>query len=348
MKAWRAEFPQAEQTVLQAADAAGAVVVFPKRLYSYGPIDRPMTEDMPRAATVGKLGVRTGLLNARAASSTPTVSVAATDFFGPHVLTAHAGERMVPAILAGKTIRVLVSLDAPHSFTYVPDLAAAMITAAGNRDLWNSVLHAPTGPAVTQRQLVGQRIWPTPLCSADATTPSCTAINLPAPSSTVKSSGTEDRAPTNDFRPPVLRAMGPAKTQLGIAACCWRCRLLPISKAAWRKQKCTASQVLSNLGSSGTDRAEPVIYGPPDCRTSRLRAATTLCSATPPRRRDLQCVERGCPDHPCSCRGGESTTPNSRWSAAKTSRSIGRACLAWESPSTGAMPASKPVNRTTP
>jgi len=42
--------------------------------------------------------------------------------------------------------------------------------------------------------MVGQRIGPTPLCSADATTPSCTAINLSAPSSTVKSSGTEDRA----------------------------------------------------------------------------------------------------------------------------------------------------------
>jgi len=155
VKAWRAEFPQAEQTVLQAADAAGAVVVFPESLYSYGPVDRPMTEDMPRAATVGKLGVRTGLLKARAASSTPTVSVAASDFFGPHVLTAHAGERMVPAILAGKTIRVLASLDTPHSFTYVPDFAAAMIAAAGNRELWNSVLHAPTGPAVTQRQLIG-------------------------------------------------------------------------------------------------------------------------------------------------------------------------------------------------
>jgi len=154
VKAWRAELPQAEETVLRAADAAGAVVVFPESLYSYGPVDRPMTEDMPRAATVGKLGVRTGLLNARAASSTPTVSVAASDFFGPHVRTAHAGERMVPAILAGKTIRVLASLDTPHSFTYVPDYAAAMIAAAGNRDLWNRVLHAPTGPAVTQRQLI--------------------------------------------------------------------------------------------------------------------------------------------------------------------------------------------------
>ena len=64
-----------------------------------------------------------------------------------------AGERMVPAVLAGKKIRVLGSADRPHSFTYVPDLAAAMIAAAGTPSVWNSVLHAPTGPAVTQREI---------------------------------------------------------------------------------------------------------------------------------------------------------------------------------------------------
>ncbi|PTT66638.1 epimerase, partial [Arthrobacter sp. HMWF013] len=36
---------------------------------------------------------------------------------------------------------------------YVPDLAAAMILAARTPALWNRVWHAPTGPALTQRQL---------------------------------------------------------------------------------------------------------------------------------------------------------------------------------------------------
>jgi len=151
---WQAELPQAEQVVLAAGGRAGAVVVFPESLYSYGPVDGPMTEDTPRAATGGKLGVRTQLLAAREASTTPTVSVAASDFFGPRVRTAHAGERMVPTILAGKTMRVVGSLDQPHSFTYVPDLAAAMITAAATPELWNSFLHAPTAEPVTQRELI--------------------------------------------------------------------------------------------------------------------------------------------------------------------------------------------------
>ena len=154
-KAWRAELPPAEQLVLAAAGRVGAVAVFPESLYAFGRVHAPMTEDTPRDATEGKLGIRADLLRAREASSTPTVSVAASDFYGPRVRGAHAGERMVPTILAGKSLRVLGSLDQPHSFTYIPDFAAAMITAARDRRLWNRFLLAPTAPALTQRQLVG-------------------------------------------------------------------------------------------------------------------------------------------------------------------------------------------------
>lgn len=153
-RVWRAELPRAERTVLEAAGRVGAVVVFPESLYSYGPVDGPMTEDTPRTATEGKLGVRTDLLSQRAASGIPTVSVAASDFYGPLVRDAHAGERLVPTVLAGRRMRVLGSLDQPHSFTYVPDLAAAMVVAADREDLWDSFLHAPTAPAITQRHLI--------------------------------------------------------------------------------------------------------------------------------------------------------------------------------------------------
>lgn len=151
-KAWRAELPANEQSVLRAA--AGCVVVFPESLYSYTATDRPVTEDGPRDAVGGKRGVRTELLAARASATTPTVSVVASDFFGPHVRGAHAGERMVPLVLAGRTVRVLGRADVPHTFTYVSDYARAMVTAAERPDTWGSVLHAPSGPALTQRELV--------------------------------------------------------------------------------------------------------------------------------------------------------------------------------------------------
>ncbi|MEU6136005.1 NAD-dependent epimerase/dehydratase family protein [Nocardioides sp. NPDC047086] len=151
---WRTELPRAEKVVLEAAGRAGAVVVFPESLYAYGHVTGPMTEQTPRNADFGKPAVRVDLLRARDASPTPTVSVAASDFYGPLVRNAHAGERMVPTVLAGRTMRVLGDPDAPHSWTYVPDLGAAMIRAADEETLWNSFLHAPTAPAVSQRALV--------------------------------------------------------------------------------------------------------------------------------------------------------------------------------------------------
>lgn len=152
--AWKRELPAAEAVVLEAAGRQGAVAVFPESLYSYTRPDQVMTENSERAAGTGKRGVRAALLAARAASTTDTVSVVASDFYGPRVRTAHAGERMVPAVLGGKPIQLIGSPDAPHSFTYTPDLAAAMIAAADLPRIPDRVLHAPTLPALTQRALV--------------------------------------------------------------------------------------------------------------------------------------------------------------------------------------------------
>ena len=165
-KAWAAELPEAERVVMDAAVAAGAVVVFPESLYSYSEPDKIITESSPREEAGGKRGIRTALLKARAAHPADTVSVVAGDYFGPRARLAHAGERMVPLVLSGKTVQVLGSADQPHSFTYVPDLAAAMVTAAQRPELWNSVLHAPTLPPLTMREIA---------------TAFATAAGLPAP-----------------------------------------------------------------------------------------------------------------------------------------------------------------------
>ena len=151
--AWERELPAAERAVMAAAGEAGAVVVFPESLYSYSTPEAVMTEDSPRKAEGGKRGIRAALLRARQESAADTVSVVAGDFFGPRVRLAHAGERMVPAALARRPLQVVGSADQPHSFTYVPDLAAAMIGAAGKPELWNRVLHAPTNPPLTQREI---------------------------------------------------------------------------------------------------------------------------------------------------------------------------------------------------
>ncbi|WP_054812734.1 NAD-dependent epimerase/dehydratase family protein [Nocardia arizonensis] len=153
-KTWWAELPSTEQLVLAEAGRADTVVAFPESVYSYGKVFGRIGEDMPRTADFGKPAVRAALLRAREAHATPTVSIAAADFLGPHVLSSVAGENLFEPLVAGRRGRALGRLDVPHSFTYVPDLAAAMIAAAADRALWNSFLHAPTASAITQRELV--------------------------------------------------------------------------------------------------------------------------------------------------------------------------------------------------
>jgi nucleoside-diphosphate-sugar epimerase len=53
---WRRELPAMDRGLLAVAGEAGAVVVFPESLYSYGPVEGVITEDGPREATQGKLG----------------------------------------------------------------------------------------------------------------------------------------------------------------------------------------------------------------------------------------------------------------------------------------------------
>ena len=150
---WRDILPRAEEVVLKVAGEQGIPVVFPEGLYAYSEPDQVMDERAPREATGGKRGIRTELLAAREASETATVSVVASDFFGPWVENAHAGSRMLEAVFAGKHLFAIGRPGQPHSFTFVPDLAAAMIRASERPELWNRVLHAPTAAPTTQRDL---------------------------------------------------------------------------------------------------------------------------------------------------------------------------------------------------
>ena len=156
-RAWRRELPAAEAAVLRVAAAVGAPVVFPESLYSYVRTDRPMTEDDPRDRATGKGAVRRDLLAARLASDATTVSVVSSDFVGPRVRAGgHLGERVVPALLRGdgRRLRVMGSLDQPHSWTFVPDLARAMVAAAADPAATGPLVHAPTGEPRTQREMV--------------------------------------------------------------------------------------------------------------------------------------------------------------------------------------------------
>jgi nucleoside-diphosphate-sugar epimerase len=55
---WAAEFPALTQSIADAAAAVGARLVYADNLYAYGPVDGPLTEELPALATTSKGRVR--------------------------------------------------------------------------------------------------------------------------------------------------------------------------------------------------------------------------------------------------------------------------------------------------
>src|SRR6056297_317366 len=155
---WPQEFPALQSAVVDAAAAAGAVVVVADNLYAYGPVTAPMREDLPLAATTRKGATRADmwreLAAAHEAGRVRAVAARAADFFGPHVDGSSVGSRFFEALLAGKPVEVLGDPDTRHTVTYVPDLAEAMVRLGGAEDAWGRPWHVPNAPTVTQRELV--------------------------------------------------------------------------------------------------------------------------------------------------------------------------------------------------
>ncbi len=157
---WSQEFPAFQRAVLDACAGAGVgVVVAVENLYPYGAVrGGSITESTPFNPCSRKGEVRARLATELAAAHTEgrtaTAAVRASDFFGPGVLGSAYGERFVGPLVKGKAADVFGDPDTRHSVTYVPDLAEALVRVAERPGAWGRAWHAPTAPAVTQRQLV--------------------------------------------------------------------------------------------------------------------------------------------------------------------------------------------------
>ncbi|WP_214411968.1 NAD-dependent epimerase/dehydratase family protein [Sphaerisporangium fuscum] len=155
---WAQDWPPVAGAMLTAAERSGAVLVTLGNLYGYGPVDGPITEDLPLAATGTKGRVRatmwTDALAAHQAGRVRVTEVRGSDFFGPGMSDQSIfGDRFIGPILSGKPVRVPGALDQPHSMTYLPDVARALATAAVDERAWGRAWHIPTAPALTVRQM---------------------------------------------------------------------------------------------------------------------------------------------------------------------------------------------------
>jgi nucleoside-diphosphate-sugar epimerase len=121
-----------------------------------------MTEDLPLASTNPKAQVRAQMwddaLAAHRAGRIRVTEVRGSDYFGPGATDqSYLGERFLPALKAGKTISLIWPADIPHSWTYLPDVADALIVAGGDERAWGRPWHVPGNAPMTFRE-VGERM----------------------------------------------------------------------------------------------------------------------------------------------------------------------------------------------
>lgn len=154
---WPELWPALAGSLLATAEQTAADYVMIGNAYGYGPLDGPMHEHLPLAATTAKGRVRAQMwLDAKAAYDAGRVrstEVRAHDFLGPGAIS-YFTVTVQPSILAGdKATFFPADLDAPHSWTYTLDTAKTAVAAGENQASWGRVWHVPSTADLSVRQL---------------------------------------------------------------------------------------------------------------------------------------------------------------------------------------------------
>lgn len=156
---WPTDWPPLGAALVHAAETSGAVLAITANLYCYGQVDVPMIEDLPLRPNSVKGQVRTKLwtdaLAAHEAGRIRTVEVRGSDYLGAETITPF-NAMVLPKVLAGRRSSIPADLDAPHSWTYVGDVARTLVAAAARENAWGRPWHVPTAPPVSIRALAAR------------------------------------------------------------------------------------------------------------------------------------------------------------------------------------------------
>lgn len=157
---WVKDWPPLAEAFLSYAQRTGAVLATCSNLYGYGPVDGPLSESLPLAATGVKGRVRADMWR-DAKSRHDAGQIRATEVRGSDYIIAGeqsliASSRVVPRILRGRPVTVLGSVDEPHSWTFPADVARLLVIVASDERAWGQAWHVPTNSARTQRQVVDE------------------------------------------------------------------------------------------------------------------------------------------------------------------------------------------------
>jgi nucleoside-diphosphate-sugar epimerase len=130
-----------------------------ENLYMYGRTNgRPIFEDTPFSPVTRKGEVRAAMARELAAAhdrgEIQVATIRASDFFGPRVLQSALGERVFGRVLQGKAAQVLGDPGLLHTYTYVGDVARALVLAGHERSMWGKAWHVPSDQTTSTGEMV--------------------------------------------------------------------------------------------------------------------------------------------------------------------------------------------------
>ena len=154
---WRTVWPKTIKNIVEACAAVGAKVVFIDNLYQLGPQTKPRTEDMPLTSQGEKPKILADVTRTWMAAKNRVrfAALRCTDFYGPGVTVSHLGAQAFGELAKGNSAQMVVPLDIPHDFAYVPDIARAAVTLLdAPDDAYGQVWNMPCAPTCTPREIL--------------------------------------------------------------------------------------------------------------------------------------------------------------------------------------------------
>jgi nucleoside-diphosphate-sugar epimerase len=155
---WTQTLPPIMNGIIAGAAAAGARLVYGDNLYAYGPVDGPIREDLPYRPigpiTRVRAEVATTLMSAHAAGKLRATIGRASDFYGPRARLSKVGDGVFARALAGKPAQALGDPDTLHTYTFIHDFAAGLVTLAQRDEALGEIWHIPSAETLTTRRFI--------------------------------------------------------------------------------------------------------------------------------------------------------------------------------------------------
>lgn len=154
-KVWERDWPIVMENVISACEKSNSKLIFLDNIYMYGPIplNVPFDESHPRSPSSKKGKVRKEIsemvIQAHKQNRIKAIVARAADFYGPNVTNCALYPSFIENIINNKNPQSIAKLKVRHTYSYIPDIAKALVILALEDSCYGEVWHLPVSEAIT-------------------------------------------------------------------------------------------------------------------------------------------------------------------------------------------------------